>query len=159
MSETQHDRTAGPGAPSGDWWNRRPYRSTNDRKIAGVAGGLGRAFGVDPVLIRVGFVIATIFGGFGLLLYVLGWLLLPADGIAMASLCRTGWQVRSASIAAHARCRCRSGPLSADAPVLVAACALEAGTKQLGFVSCDGSPMKSAAEFGLRARLGWTGFG
>ncbi len=80
MSETQHDRTAGPGAPSGDWWNRRPYRSTNDRKIAGVAGGLGRAFGVDPVLIRVGFVIATIFGGFGLLLYVLGWLLLPADG-------------------------------------------------------------------------------
>ena len=45
-----------------------------------MAGGIGRTFGVDPVLIRVGFVILTIFGGFGVLLYVLGWLLLPADG-------------------------------------------------------------------------------
>jgi phage shock protein PspC (stress-responsive transcriptional regulator) len=69
-----------PGAPGGDWWSRRPRRSGTDRKIAGVAGGLGRAFGVDPVLIRVAFVVLTIFGGFGLTLYVLGWLLLPADG-------------------------------------------------------------------------------
>lgn len=61
-------------------WLRRPRRSTGDRKIAGVAGGLGRAFGIDPVLIRVAFVVLTVFGGFGGLLYVLGWLLLPADG-------------------------------------------------------------------------------
>ncbi len=80
MSNWQQDRTPGPGAPGGDWWTRRPRRSANDRKVAGVAGGLGRAFGVDPVLIRVGFVILTVFGGFGGLLYVLGWLLLPADG-------------------------------------------------------------------------------
>jgi phage shock protein PspC (stress-responsive transcriptional regulator) len=80
MSETQHDRTAGPGAPGGDWWSRRPRRSANDRKIAGVAGGLGRAIGVDPVLIRIGFVVLAIFGGPGILLYALGWLLLPADG-------------------------------------------------------------------------------
>ncbi len=45
-----------------------------------MAGGLGRAFGIDPVLIRVVFVVMTIFGGFGGLLYVLGWLLLPSDG-------------------------------------------------------------------------------
>ena len=80
MSNPQHDHPAGPGAPGGDWWSRRPRRSTNDRKVAGVAGGLGRAFGVDPVLIRVGFVILTIFSGVGGVLYVLGWLLLPADG-------------------------------------------------------------------------------
>lgn len=61
-------------------WIRRPRRSTGDRKIAGVAGGIGRAFGIDPVLIRVAFVVLTVFGGFGGLLYVLGWLLLPADG-------------------------------------------------------------------------------
>lgn len=79
MSEPQYDRPPGSGAPGGDWWSRRPRRSTNDRKIAGVAGGLGRAFGVDPVLFRVGFAILA-FTGFGLLLYVLGWLLLPADG-------------------------------------------------------------------------------
>ena len=63
----------------GDRW-RRPRRSAGDRKIAGVAGGLGRAFGIDPILIRVIFVVLTVFGGFGGLLYVLGWLLLPADG-------------------------------------------------------------------------------
>ena len=80
MSETQHDRTAGPGAPSGDWWNRRPYRSTNDRKIAGVAGGLGRAFGVDPVLIRVGFVVlAALTWGAALLAYPIAWFLMPEE--------------------------------------------------------------------------------
>ncbi len=81
MSNTQHERSAGSGGPGGGgvWWSRRPRRSMNDRKIAGVAGGLGRAFGVDPVLFRVAFAILA-FTGFGLLLYVLGWLLLPADG-------------------------------------------------------------------------------
>ncbi len=77
---TAHEQPAGPGAAGGDWWSRRPRRSGTDRKIAGVAGGIGRVFGVDPVLIRVAFVVLTIFGGFGFLLYVLGWLLLPADG-------------------------------------------------------------------------------
>jgi len=77
---TAHEQPAGPGAAGGDWWSRRPRRSGADRKVAGVAGGLGRTFGVDPVLIRVTFVVLTAFGGFGLTLYVLGWLLLPADG-------------------------------------------------------------------------------
>ena len=77
MTQTHEQRPSGWGAPGGDRWSRRPRRSTTDRKIAGVAGGLGRAIGVDPVLVRVGFVILTIFGGFGALLYVLGWLLLP----------------------------------------------------------------------------------
>ncbi|MEP6562251.1 MAG: PspC domain-containing protein [Nakamurella sp.] len=79
MSNMQHDRTAGQGAPGGDWWSRRPRRSVNDRKVAGVAGGLGRRFGVDPVLLRVGFVILALFGP-GVFLYLLSWLLLPADG-------------------------------------------------------------------------------
>ncbi len=79
MSQSQHDSTAGWGASGGDWWSRRPRRSATDRKIAGVAGGLGRALAVDPVLVRVGFVVLTIFG-VGVPLYLLGWLLLPADG-------------------------------------------------------------------------------
>ena len=73
------DNASGTNSPR-ERWLRRPRRSTGDRKIAGVAGGLGRAFGIDPVLIRVAFVVLTVFGGFGGLLYVLGWLLLPADG-------------------------------------------------------------------------------
>ena len=71
---------AGPTSPAGTWWDRRPRRSATDRKIAGVAGGLGRALGVDPVVLRVAFVVLTVFGGFGGLLYLLGWLLLPGDG-------------------------------------------------------------------------------
>ena len=84
MSQSQHDSTAGRGAPGGDWWSRRPRRSATDRKIAGVAGGLGRALGVDPVLMRVGFVVLMIFG-VGVPLYLLSWLLLPADGDEMSA--------------------------------------------------------------------------
>ncbi|WP_029137991.1 PspC domain-containing protein [Nakamurella lactea] len=54
-------------------------RSSRDRKIGGVAGGIGRALGVDPVLIRIAFVVLTIFGGAGVGIYALGWLLLPGD--------------------------------------------------------------------------------
>jgi phage shock protein PspC (stress-responsive transcriptional regulator) len=64
----------------GDWWSRRPRRSRSDSKIAGVAGGLGRYLGVDPILFRVGFVALAILGGAGVLAYCLLWLLLPADG-------------------------------------------------------------------------------
>ncbi len=77
MNETQQ---AGTRPSEGDWWSRRPRRSRQDSKVAGVAGGLGRYFGVDPVLFRVAFVVMTIFGGIGVLTYCLAWLLLPADG-------------------------------------------------------------------------------
>lgn len=71
------------GAPSGadrgtGWWPNRPRRSIADRKIAGVAGGLGRAMGVDPVLFRVGFVVLGFFG-VGVPLYLAGWLLMAGD--------------------------------------------------------------------------------
>ena len=55
-------------------------RSRSDRKALGVAGGLGQWAGVDPLVFRVLFVVLTIFGGSGLLLYALGWLLVPEDG-------------------------------------------------------------------------------
>ena len=45
-------------------------RSRTDRKLAGVAGGLGRYAGVDPLILRILFVVLTIFGGSGILLYV-----------------------------------------------------------------------------------------
>lgn len=62
-----------------DFWATRPRRP-QDRKIAGVAAGIGRRYAVDPVLVRVAFVVASFFSGIGVLLYLLGWLLLPADG-------------------------------------------------------------------------------
>ena len=63
-----------------DMWSTRPHRRRDDRKIAGVAAAIGRRYRIDPVLVRVAFVVTTIFGGVGILLYLLGWLLLPEDG-------------------------------------------------------------------------------
>ena len=58
----------------------RLRRSRTDRKVAGVSGGLGRHFDVDPTIIRVAFVVLAFFGGAGLLLYGVGWLLVPEEG-------------------------------------------------------------------------------
>ena len=55
-------------------------RSRSDRKVLGVAGGLGRWAGIDPLVLRILFVVLTIFGGSGVLLYGAGWLLVPDDG-------------------------------------------------------------------------------
>jgi phage shock protein PspC (stress-responsive transcriptional regulator) len=63
-----------------DFWTHRPRRSVADKKIAGVASGLGNYYVIDPTLIRVAFVVSTIFGGAGLFFYLLAWLVLPAEG-------------------------------------------------------------------------------
>ncbi len=57
-------------------------RSTTDKKIAGVSGGLASYFGVDPLLIRIGFVVTTLFSGAGLLAYVAMLALVPSDHAA-----------------------------------------------------------------------------
>jgi phage shock protein PspC (stress-responsive transcriptional regulator) len=63
-----------------DVWATRPHRRADDGKIAGVAAAIGRRYAIDPVLVRVVFVVATLFNGAGVLQYLLGWLLLPAEG-------------------------------------------------------------------------------
>jgi phage shock protein PspC (stress-responsive transcriptional regulator) len=55
-------------------------RSYEDRMLGGVAGGLARYFGVDTMLVRIGFVVTTVFGGAGIVLYLAGLLLIPEDG-------------------------------------------------------------------------------
>ena len=60
----------------------RLTRSTTDTKIAGVSGGLAAYFGVDPLLIRIGFVVTTLFSGAGLLAYLAMLALVPADDAA-----------------------------------------------------------------------------
>ena len=62
-----------------DMWVTRPRRLSGDKKIAGVAAAVARRYRIDPTLVRVVFVVATFYGGAGILLYLLGWLLLPAD--------------------------------------------------------------------------------
>ena len=66
-----------------------PYRpllrTRDDRVVAGVAGGLGRWLDIDPVIFRVTFAVLTLFGGVGLVAYLIGYLLIPdeATGIPL----------------------------------------------------------------------------
>jgi phage shock protein PspC (stress-responsive transcriptional regulator) len=60
--------------------SRKLLRSSSDRVLGGVAGGLGRHFGVDPVIFRIGFVISVFFGGVGAIAYLLFALFVPTDG-------------------------------------------------------------------------------
>ncbi len=60
--------------------NRLLRRPIEGRAFAGVAAGLGQRFDISPTWFRVAFVLMTVFGGIGLLLYALGWLLIPEEG-------------------------------------------------------------------------------
>ena len=59
---------------------RRLTRSGSDALIGGVSSGLGRYFSIDPLLFRIGFVVLTFAGGFGVLAYLLLLAFVPADG-------------------------------------------------------------------------------
>lgn len=56
------------------------YRSKTNKIIAGVAGGLGEYFRIDPNIIRLLFIISLFFGGLGAIIYLLCWLIIPIEG-------------------------------------------------------------------------------
>lgn len=56
---------------------RRLIRSNRDRMFAGVAGGLGEYFELDPIWFRIGFVVLALGGGSGVLIYLIMWLVIP----------------------------------------------------------------------------------
>ena len=56
---------------------RKLYRSRTQRMVAGVCGGLAEYFNVDTTVIRVLFLVITLFGGAGLVVYVVMWILVP----------------------------------------------------------------------------------
>lgn len=57
---------------------RHIYRNTRDRKIGGVAAGLGDYLAIDPVIIRLAFILTVFLGGFGLVAYLVAWIIIPA---------------------------------------------------------------------------------
>src|SRR5262245_29796791 len=61
---------------------KRLERSSSDRILYGVAGGLARYFDIHPAFFRVGFVVLTLLGGSGLLVYAAAALVMPAEGAA-----------------------------------------------------------------------------
>ncbi len=59
--------------------NNRIHRSRENKMIAGVAGGLAEYFNVDPVLIRLLFVLVFLAGGSGVLIYIILWIIMPKE--------------------------------------------------------------------------------
>jgi phage shock protein PspC (stress-responsive transcriptional regulator) len=55
-------------------------RSSDDKMLAGVAGGIARYFNADVTLVRVLIAALALFSGAGAALYIAAWLLIPADG-------------------------------------------------------------------------------
>src|ERR671925_1540694 len=77
---------AGMSAAAAPSLRRDPERGI----IGGVAAGLARTMGIDPIIVRVGFVAASFAAGSGIVLYLVGWALLPAVGDDRAPLERLG---------------------------------------------------------------------
>jgi phage shock protein C len=62
---------------------KRLYRSRDERMIAGVAGGLGEYFAIDPTIVRLLFALSVFFGfGTGLLVYLILMLVVPEEPLA-----------------------------------------------------------------------------
>ena len=75
-SRHEHTHTHIPEIPE----IRRLQRSRSDRMVAGVSGGLARYFEIHPAVFRVGFVVLTLLGGAGILIYAAAALVMPDEG-------------------------------------------------------------------------------
>jgi phage shock protein PspC (stress-responsive transcriptional regulator) len=70
----------GPGPASRPGPIRHLTRRTDNKMIAGVASGIAAYLGIEPWVVRIGFVVMVPFGGFGVLAYLIAWLLVPIEG-------------------------------------------------------------------------------
>ena len=74
--------------------DRKLYRSRSDSILAGVCGGLGQYLGIDPNLVRIAFILFTVFSGVGTLVYFLLWILVPRED-------QTGYETEPIQSRAH----------------------------------------------------------
>ncbi len=61
---------------------KRLYRSRDDRMIAGVCGGLGEYFSIDPTIVRLILLFLMLWGGGGILVYILAWIVIPEQPVS-----------------------------------------------------------------------------
>lgn len=64
---------------------RRLYRSFHNKKIAGICGGLGDYFNIDPTIIRILWLLLLIFYGTGFILYLILWIVVPQESVSITS--------------------------------------------------------------------------
>jgi phage shock protein C len=60
---------------------KKLYRSKTNKVWGGVIGGIGEYFNIDPTVIRILWVLVTVFTGFvpGLIIYIVGWIIIPKE--------------------------------------------------------------------------------
>ena len=58
---------------------KRLYKSSTDKKVCGVCGGIANYFDVDPTVIRLIWVIFTLVGGSGLIPYIIAAIIMPDE--------------------------------------------------------------------------------
>ncbi len=75
-----HADDAGSSPDSMPEYRQGLVRTRDGRVVAGVAGGLAATWGTRRWLVRAGFIVSSAFAGLGLVLYLLGWLLMPEEG-------------------------------------------------------------------------------
>lgn len=59
--------------------NKRLYKSSADKVLAGVCGGVAEYFDIDPVIVRLIWVLATLLYGVGLIFYIIAAIIIPKD--------------------------------------------------------------------------------
>lgn len=59
--------------------SKRLYRSSHDKKLGGVCGGIAEYFELDPSLVRIGAILLFFVAGTGLLAYLVAWFIIPLD--------------------------------------------------------------------------------
>ena len=56
---------------------KKMYKSSTDKKLAGVCGGIAEYFNIDSTLVRLGWVVFSLLGGSGLLAYIIAAIIMP----------------------------------------------------------------------------------
>jgi phage shock protein C len=87
---------------------RKLTRSETDKRIAGVCGGLAEYFGIDPILIRIAFVVLAVMGP-GILLYIVLWIVMPKGQPGAAA-----WRGRTSPAVRIAEERFAKGEITAE---------------------------------------------
>lgn len=94
------DGAAPSGAPT-DRSAARPvrlYRDADDQVLGGVCAGIAKYFSIDPIVVRLAFALSVFIGGFGVVLYILLWILLPEAKTAAEKVEMTGGRVTLSAI-------------------------------------------------------------
>ncbi|HOK50952.1 MAG TPA: PspC domain-containing protein [Bacteroidales bacterium] len=102
--------TINQGNTTKRWYQRKLYRDPDNAVIGGVCGGLGAFFGIDPVILRILFLVLLFFGGSSVLLYLILWIALPAARTPVQKLEMRGEDINVSNIEKASRMSTQDSP-------------------------------------------------